>query len=160
VARGPSPTDQITQVFQHYADRGVFRAFAHVKRGAYRLYRFTWLTRQPFTARFSATRTKGLLTFPRLLPDMHADSALARELVHLVNSRVSPGQPAHKRMDPRRAKAYGRVEKRAFTLAIEVRRGHHEYGVRQALNLVNDLFLLMHETYPDYLAEHFGMSTE
>ena len=37
---------------------------------------------------------------------------------------------------------------------------HHQYAVKAALNLINDLFLLLHEAYPEYLVEHFGLSTE
>jgi hypothetical protein len=32
--------------------------------------------------------------------------------------------------------------------------------VSQLLNLVNELFLMLHETYPDYLVAEFGLSAE
>jgi len=34
------------------------------------------------------------------------------------------------------------------------------YAVQQMLNLVNELFLVLHEKYPDYLIAHFGLSSE
>jgi hypothetical protein len=50
--------------------------------------------------------------------------------------------------------------KGALSLTLAIRGRHHEYAVRNALNLVNELFLLLRQTYPDYLIEHFGASAE
>ena len=50
--------------------------------------------------------------------------------------------------------------KGALSLTLTVRARHHEYAVRSALALVNDLFLLLHQSYPEYLIERFGASTE
>jgi ABC-type Zn2+ transport system substrate-binding protein/surface adhesin len=33
-------------------------------------------------------------------------------------------------------------------------------AVSQLLNLVNELFLVLHEAYPEYLVSHFGLSAE
>lgn len=37
---------------------------------------------------------------------------------------------------------------------------HAAIAVRAALGVVNDLFQLLHECYPDYLAARFGVSDE
>ena len=36
----------------------------------------------------------------------------------------------------------------------------HDGVDSHALNLINELFLALHTSYPEYLVEHFGMSTE
>lgn len=73
---------------------------------------------------------RGVLVFPALFPEVNTP-AMAAELKDLVVQRSTRDQPSHKRIDGRRA-----------------------------LNLINELFLALHTSYPDYLEEHFGMSTE
>ena len=48
----------------------------------------------------------------------------------------------------------------AAEFAVHVRGANHEYGVRTALNLINEMFVMLQEQYPEYLIEHYGMSTE
>ena len=45
-------------------------------------------------------------------------------------------------------------------LVVTVRGRNHAYAVRHVLNLVNELFLYLHESYPEYLIERFGLSPE
>ena len=46
------------------------------------------------------------------------------------------------------------------SLSVEIRGSNHDYAVKQALNLINELFLALQERHPEYLIERFGMSTE
>jgi hypothetical protein len=117
-----------------------------------------WLLRRPMHAVFDTRRA--VLTFPRLFPSVTAASAMGRELAALVRSRSGSEQPAHKRIDARRARITSVVRKGDWSLVVTIRGGNHEYAVRHALNLVNELFLALHAGHPDYLVEHFGMSTE
>ena len=78
----------------------------------------------------------------------------------LVEGRGRRELPAHRRLDSRRARAACAVRDGDLSLTLRVRGPHYEYAVRRALNLVNEMFLLLHETYPDYLVEHFGLSTD
>jgi hypothetical protein len=68
--------------------------------------------------------------------------------------------PAHKRFDGRRARVECTVRGGTLGLTVTVRGASHEYAVRRTLSLINDLFVLLHETYPDYLVTHFGISSE
>jgi hypothetical protein len=43
---------------------------------------------------------------------------------------------------------------------MTIRGANHEDAVRKLLNTVNELFLLLHERYPDYLVAQFGLSAE
>jgi len=47
-----------------------------------------------------------------------------------------------------------------MTLSLQVRGRHHEYAVQRGLNLINQLFLLLQASYPEYLIEQFGFSAE
>ena len=73
---------------------------------------------------------RGVLTFPALLP------APARAIVGAM------------------------VRNGGLSLSIEIRGANQQYAVSKALNLVNDMFVALHETDPDYLVEHFGISQE
>lgn len=154
-----SALSTVTSTLQSYAERGVFRGFSVEERPAGRLeYRFTWLTRRPMTARFDPKTSA--LTFASLFPDVDPRSRMVAELRALVAERSSRNLPDHKRLDRRRVTIACSVRRGHLSLSIGVRGGHHGYAVRKALNLINELFLVLHETYPDYLIQHFGVSAE
>ena len=103
---------------------------------------------------------RGVLTFPSLLPQVSGHPGLTPELKRLVAERSTRAVPAHKRIDARRARLTAAIRRGDFSIAIAIRGANHEYAVKQALNLVNELFVGMHERHPEYLVEHFGLSTE
>lgn len=101
---------------------------------------------------------RGVLTFPALLP--HAPKEIVAEMKAMVAKRSTRAVPDHKRIDARRARLACSVRKGDVTLALDVRGRNHEYAVKQALNLINDMFVALHESHPGYLVEHFGISQE
>lgn len=101
---------------------------------------------------------RGVLTFPALLPQ--ATREVVAEMRALVAARATRAVPDHKRIDARRARLACTVRKGDVTLSVEIRGRNQEYAVKQALNLVNDMFVALHESHPGYLVEHFGISQE
>lgn len=100
----------------------------------------------------------GVLTFPILLPQ--ASPAIAAEMRSLVTARSTRSVPEHKRIDARRARMACAVRKGDFSLSVEIRGRNQQYAVSKTLNLVNEMFVALHEGHPDYLVEHFGISQE
>lgn len=150
--------DPVTAALQRYADRGVFRGFRAVPGPRGRVdYVFLWLLRRSMTATFDPRR--GVLVFPALFPAVPT-AAMAAELKDLVTQRSTKDQPVHKRLDGRRARLGCALRQGAWSLTVTIRGANHDYAVRAALNLINELFLALHTSYPEYLVEHFGMSTE
>lgn len=161
----------VTAALQQYADRGVFRGLGVTRRpgGRYQ-YAFTWLMRRPFTLTYDPARR--LFAFNDLFPDVGPRSRIAVALRRLVAERSTRRVPAHKRLDTTRVQAACAVRRGRFALTMRVvsRAGKagraggpgrdEEYAVRHLLNLVNEMFLALHETYPDYLIAHFGLSAE
>lgn len=155
----------VTAALQQYADRGVFRGLGVTTRpgGRYE-YAFTWLMRRPFTLTYDPARR--FFTFNDLFPDVGPRSRIAVDLRRLVAERSTRRVPAHKRLDTSRVRAACAVRRGRFALTMRVvsragRAGRdEEYAVRHLLNLVNEMFLALHETYPDYLIAHFGLSSE
>ena len=103
------------------------------------------------------TRT---LTFTSLFPGIGRAAPAVAMLDALVASRTARAQPAHKRLDGRRARVASRVTRGDWSLIVNIRGANHQYAVQRALNLVNELFLSLHESYPEYLVERFGLSPE
>jgi hypothetical protein len=147
----------VTLALQAYADRGVFRGFraAPASRGRIE-YQFLWLTRRPMTAVSDPRRRT--LSFPALFPaitrDAHAD------LRAIVAARATRGVPAHKRIDARKLRVSLVTRKGDVSLSGEMRGANHDYAVKTLLNLINELFVCLHEAHPEYLVHQFGISTE
>ena len=88
---------------QAYADRGVFRGYTERPARAGRHYfRFLWLGREPFNLTYEPA--SGMLTFTNVLPHVRVRSALYQALERFVEGRSARKLPAHRRIDPRRAR--------------------------------------------------------
>ena len=147
----------ITEALQAYADRGVFRGFRATPLGRGQIeYQFLWLTKRPMRAVFKPAARR--LTFPAALPQV--DRGAAADLKAAVDSRSERHQPEHKRVDSRRCRITGTLRKGDFSLAVDIRGSNHGYAVSKALNLINEMFVILHEHHPAYLIERFGISTE
>jgi hypothetical protein len=141
---------------QSYADRGVFRGFRATPSAGRIEYAFVWLTRKPMAAVFDS-RTRAL-KFPALFPGI--DKTSASDLKTLAAARSERDQPAHKRIDARRARVTTSLRKGAMSLTVQIRGKNHDYAVKSALNLINEMFVSLHEHHPEYLVDQFGLATE
>ncbi len=152
-------TDSVDHTLQSYADRGVFRGFsaADAPRGV-RRYQFLWLTRRPMTIGFTPGRR--VLMFEGLFPATGSVPGVAAALQREVRNWSQSGRPPHRRIDRRRANMTSPSREGQVSLRVDIRGPNGEYAVRAALSLVNELFLLLHECYPDYLIAQFGLSAE
>jgi len=147
----------VTAALQSYAGRGVFRGFRSTPAPRGRItYQFLWLTRRPIEAVFDSRANT--LAFPALLP--HLSKAAAADIAAVVRSITQRDTPAHKRTDGRRARITGAIRKGAFAVSVSIRGINHDYAVKAALNLINEIFVTLQERHPEYLIEHFGMSPE
>ena len=141
---------------QHYADRGIFRGFRATDALRGRVdYEFRWLTRRLVRATFDR---RGVLRFPGLLPE--ASREIIAAMRSMVAERSRRALPDHKRIDARRARLACAASKGNFSLSVEIRGLNQQYAVSKTLNLVNEMFVTLHEAYPDYLVEQFGISQE
>lgn len=150
----------IRKVLQTYADRGVFRAFSETKtRNGSTAFRVLWLpiTSEPFTLAYN--NKQHALIFKNLLTGMPAKSEQYSELKSYLVERCSQHIREHRRIDSRRVEVQCSNRLGNVSLKLIIKKNNFEYGVRRALNLVNDLFLdhLNESTYYDYMAEHFDM---
>ena len=114
--------------------------------------------RRSFTLSYDPARR--VLSFKNLFPNVTARSPIAAALREAVAERSTDRVPAHKRLDGRRAQASCGIRGGSFSLTMRVRGEHEAYAVQRLLGLVNELFLVLHESFPDYLSAEFGLSLE
>jgi hypothetical protein len=151
--------DGVALALQRYADRGVFRGLSVAAgRGGRQKFSFMWLTRRPMALTFEPK--SGALVFKDLLPGVGANRALVSDLKAIVHDHAGRAVPAHRRIDARRLRAACSVRGGHLTLSLHLRGAHHDYAVQRGLNLINQLFLLLQASYPEYLVEQFGFSEE
>lgn len=159
VATSKGGAEAVGSALQHYADRGVFRGFsAHVGAAGRVEFRFVWLMRKPMVVAFDPRR--GDIVFKNVLPGIGRMADVAAAVKAEIAGRTSRALPAHKRLDARKAQVKAWVRAGDLSVRLSVRGANHQYAVRMGLNLVNELFVLLHESYPDYLMEHFGLPAE
>lgn len=144
---------------QAYADRGVFRGYTErPARTGRHYFRFLWLARDPFALTYEPA--SGTLTFTNVLPHVPVRSALYADLARFVEGRSSRRLPAHRRIDPRRARPGCSGRRGTMLIHVAARPGHHGYGVTKAVNLVHEIFLRLHACFPEYLWEHHDVAQE
>lgn len=149
----------VTRTLQGYADRGIFLGFAvtPAARSTVR-YRFRWLTRRPMDLRFDPAARR--LVFHELFPNATKYPGVTEAMRATVASASSLERPRHRRVDPRRAKMACRFVRGHGSLQLSIETTSGDYPVRAALGLVNELFLVLHECFPEYLIAEFGASPE
>ena len=154
----------VSQALEGYARRGIFRSYSRVAAEGAAIkgvteFRFLWLTPVAVHVIFDANRDT--LTFQDLLPAMPRDSELARELKEFIKSCTAEDRPEHRRLNPDRLGVAFRNRRGNLSLIFRVQPDDHEYGVRKAVNLVNEIFLSFLAVYhAPYMVKHFQASEE
>jgi|SRR5579859_1561404 len=149
------PVALVCEQLKTYAQRGVFRSFSQTRaEGSQTEFRFYWLWDLPFHLSFDGKRKA--LSFKNLLPGIPAESELNAKLKAFIKSRCSGDQPQHRRLDPERIEVRSSNLRGKVSLTFLVVEEDYQYGVKKALNLVNELlvgFLNVH--FPEYMVQHF-----
>ena len=146
-------------MLQRYADRGVFRGLSETAgRSGVREFRFAWLTREPVVLRYDPRQNA--LTFKELLPGVARASPLLADVQALVESSTSRTRPAHRRIDKRRIDVQCSYRRGAVSVVLRIKGTHRAYAVQKGVNLVHEIFMVLHASYPEYLWERFGLPAE
>lgn len=165
-AARPKPADAavdrittVTDTLRRYAERGVFRGFdaLPVRRGV-ATYRFHWLGERRLTLAFDPEA--GRYTFPALLPGIARRSPLAADLETFLDERRGTTLPAHRRVAPGQAVVAWSPARGSLSLELTLVRADAAWGSTRVVNLVHEVFVHLQSTWPDYVWEHLGGSTE
>ena len=160
-AEGQQPVDLVTDILEGYASRGVFAGFRQNKRQPRKVdFTIQWHFRRVFSIQLD--ETKASLTLTGLLPQVSAAANLRRELAAYLRQCAAPERPAHRRIDPEKARISCYVRSDTLALRVAVQDGDFEYATRRLIHLVNEVFLdfLRDARYVDYMVAHLGMNPE
>jgi len=149
------PLAIVHEQLQAYARRGVFRSFSQTRAGGARAeFRFYWLWNLPFQLRFDGTRKT--ISFKNLLPGVPAGSELNSRLKSFIKDLSASDQPEHRRVDPKRVSIRYSNRRGNVTITLVVAKNEYEYGVKKALNLINETFVgFLNVHFPEYTVQHF-----
>lgn len=155
-------TDHLAIVRKHlkpYVDRGVFRGFHESGvRGGKTQFSFTWLEAEAFIV---VTDPKtATLTVRNVLPNVEPRSDLDQELRAYLKGRYDRSLPAHRRIDAGRAEVSLVNRGGQVSIVWKVKRNQYAYAVRRLLNLLNEIFVLLHTQFFEYMVENFDASQE
>ncbi|HEY6274187.1 MAG TPA: hypothetical protein VIX19_19565 [Terriglobales bacterium] len=145
----------VSDQLETYARRGVFRSFSQTRTdGRQADFRFYWLWNLPFHLSFDGKRKT--LLFKNLLPGVPARSELNTSLKSFIEGFCSKDQPEHRRLDPQRISIRYSNLRGNVSISFLVVADDYEYGVKKALNLINEIFVgFLNVQFPEYAVEHF-----
>jgi len=145
---------------ESYARRGVFRSFSQTSKGPGRAeFSFHWLWNLRFRLTFDEKR--GALSFNKLLPDIPAGSQLETDLKAFISDCCSPDRPEHRRCDTNRVSIRCSNRRGTFGVTFRISGNDYEYGAKQAINVVNEMFLgFLSVRHHEYIVKHFHLSSE
>jgi len=155
------PADLVASILEGYASRGVFAGFRQNTRQARKAdFTVLWHYRRAFSILLD--EAKASLTVAGLLPQVSAAPHLRRELAAYLRHCAAPERPAHRRIDPEKARVTCYVRSDSLSLKVAVQDGDYEYATRKLVHLVNELFLdFLHDAlYVEYMVAHLGMNPE
>jgi hypothetical protein len=158
VATPNQPLDIISQQLETYAQRGVFRSYSQNGKDT-TSFRFYWLWNLPFHLTYH--KKQKVLEFNKLFPNMVPGNDVEAELKTFIKQASSTDRPRHRRLDPRRLTARYRNQRNKGSLEFLIKGNHYEYAVKQALNLVSEIFVgFLNVRHPDYMMKNFRMPEE
>lgn len=115
-----------------------------------------WFRNRTYT--FAVDTRKGTIACPALLPNV--DAALYAKLKAFLKSRQSEEMPAHRRIDPARAKITSSNRGGNVAIALRGIDSDLEYAVRKFVHLINEVFqVFLHEHF-DYQVEAFDLDPD
>jgi hypothetical protein len=153
--KSEQPLAIVTDQLKTYARRGVFRSFSETQIDSKQAgFRFYWLWNLPFQLTFDGKRKA--LSFKNLLPGVPAGSELNAKLKAFIKSRSANDQPEHRRIDPKRISIRYSNLRGNVSISFQVVGNEYEYGVKKALNLINEIFVgFLNVQFQEYTVEHF-----
>lgn len=157
----PAPAEIVAKALEHYAERGVFRAFSHAPgQGGKAVFKMMWHRDRIFECVFDSK--KKTIRFPVALPNLPASSSMYKDFKQYLRARQSDTLPEHRRIDLAKAelKPYNRGGNVAVTL--KVLDEDYKYGVRKIVHLLNEIYMdfLSDGRYYEYMVETFDLDPD
>jgi hypothetical protein len=156
-----TPAAVVTAVLEGYAEKAVFRGFgAHPKRGGKTTYTMVWHHDREFELLLDVPAKT--LQFAAVLLGVPVRSPMYRELRAFVKSRTAGELPAHRSVDPAKARIALANVRGAVSLTLTVKDGDFDYATRKLIQIVHEIFMvfLVDGPYFEYMVEHLGLDPD
>jgi hypothetical protein len=134
---------------EDYGNRGVFTGLSS-RRTRDGVLVFTTKWHRGLTFTFRVDTAKRTLTIPVVLPNVPARSAMYSDYRRFVASHHSRSLPAHRRIDPSKARVACRTRRGDVSLIADVKGGAYEYATKRLVHLVHETFLFFLTAGPYY----------
>lgn len=150
--------DLVGGILQEYADRGVFRAFSRGPSGG--PLKILWHRDRVFE--LALDTAKHTLRFPVVLPDIPPKSEMFHALQDFVAERQSGDLPAHRTIDPAKAKVRCVPRGGHVGVTMNVLDDDYEYATRKLIHLVHEIYMvfLIDGPYFEYMVEAFNLDPD
>jgi hypothetical protein len=148
----------VSDVLKGYAERGVFRSFSEAERRRGKTtFKMLWHYGRVF--RLVVDSEAGTVAFPALLPGVPARSAMLKELKAFLHPFETDAVPAHRRIDPAKARLQIAARAGSASLALAVRNRELEYCTRRLVHLAQEVFMIFlpDGPYYEYRVEKLGL---
>jgi hypothetical protein len=154
-----SAAQQVGDLLEYYAGRGIFSGFSRGGQGRTR-FLLRWHRDQLFE--WVWNEAKQTLRISCVLPSVPADSAMYRALKDWLTARQDEALPDHRRCDRNKValRTYNRGGDVALTL--HVLDGDVDYAVKKLVNVVNEIYqdFLSNGLYFDWMVETFELDPD
>jgi hypothetical protein len=153
--------ESVREVLHGYATRGFLHSVGDASLTPHRAeYRVRWHYDRLFTVRFDS-RTRAV-SIPVLLPGIPARSEMYKALRAFVHSFASPHRPAHRRIEPERAKLTCRNHLGTVSLEIQPRDRDLTFATRKLVHVAHEVFMvfLRDGPYYEYRVARLGLNSD
>jgi hypothetical protein len=107
---------------------------------------------------YEFTFGRNTVSCPVVLPQL--DAALYRKLKAFLKSRQTDEVPAHRRIDPAKAKITSTNRAGNVSVTLTSKDADYDYAVRKFVNLINEIFqVFLHEHF-DYQVAAFDLDPD
>src|ERR1022692_3839108 len=127
-------------------------------RGKKAAFKMLWHRDRSFE--FLVDTGKATLHIPLVLPQVPPRSVMYREFKRFLAERSSKEMPAHRRIDPKKARVACANKGGNVSVTLTVRGGDYEYGARKLIHLIHEVFLTFLQQYFDYQVEVFELDPD
>lgn len=157
----PDPVARVTSILEGYAAKAIFRGFSKgAARGGRTTFKMTWHRDRLFELVMDTER--GTLRFPALLPDVPPRSPMNGEFRQFLAARQAAGLPAHRRIDPAKARLESANRGGSVSLTMTALDLDWDYATKKLIHLAQETYMvfLMDGRYYDYLIETFDLDPD
>jgi hypothetical protein len=153
--------DQVGDILESYARRGVFRGFSRgpVENGTAR-FRMLWHRDRYFDLTLDTAKSE--IRIATVLPEVPARSPMYGAFKEFIRSRNSEELLPHRRIDERKVTVQCGNRQGNVSMVVKVLDGDVDYATRKMIQLVHEVYMvfLVDGPYLEYMVDAFQLDPD